>query len=121
MTKAKIYEIEILNMEDLNDVSGGTIAELDELKKAIHVNGSTGNKIAVTALKMLEDAEKALFANNKDYSNVIGAYAMEKILDKCYGIKSSISVGWCGTGFREVNNSYNGLTHEQVIDRINRG
>ena len=35
MTKAKIYEIEILNMENLNDVSGGTIAELDELKKRI--------------------------------------------------------------------------------------
>ena len=56
--------------------------------------------------------------------NIPLAYAMENVLNKDLGIKSNISVGWGGSGFREVGNSYSeiatgkALSHAEVVKRI---
>ena len=115
-----INNSEMMSLEALDEVSGGTVAELQELRKTILEHGSAGNSAAMVALNILEDMEKGI-TTLSDASNVISAYAMEHVLKKCYGIKANISVGWGGSGFREVNNSYNGLTHEEVLNIIKKG
>ena len=104
-------------MENLDEVSGGTCDQLHELSKALMSN----NEI----LGFFADA--AEFASKYKLGclgNIPLAYAMEDFLAKDMGIKANISVGWGGSGYREVGNSYTdmatgkALSHSDVVQRL---
>ncbi len=115
----KMINNEMMNDMELDEVSGGTVAELQELRKTILEHGSAGNSAAMVALNILEDMEKGI-TTLSDASNLISAYAIEHALNKCYGVKANISVGLFGTGRGEKNDTYDGRTHQQVLDLINK-
>ncbi len=96
-----------LNLNALNQVSGGTIKELEGLIKAY------GKDI-------LEGFGPYSGISN---TNIVKAEVMEGILDKM-GISADISVGWRGTGFRQRKNTYfdntanRNLTQTEVETRL---
>ena len=114
----KMINNEMMSFEDLDRVSGGTIAEMKELRTALYSKGVGGDKVAMNAFKIVEALENKL--GNNGPANLISAYAIEHALNKCYGVKANISVGLFGTGRGEKNNTYDGRTHQQVLDLINK-
>lgn len=96
----------------INNVAGGTVEELSELVKA-----TLGNE----GLKGFLGDLYEVIGNKFPPGNIIMAGSMEKALD-LMGIKAYISVGWGGSGFRSVNNSYSKdgkpMTHAEVCKYI---
>ena len=95
---------------------GGTCEQLHELTKAFTSNNNVLNFFA----------DAAEFAGNYKagcLGNIPLAYAMESFLKKDFHINSNISVGWGGSGFREVNNTYSeiggkALSQADVVARL---
>lgn len=119
MTK-EIFTNEILLDAQLDQISGGTIAEHDELWNALEkqagIAGDINNGLR-TILNAIPGGKIGTAA-----WRTAAAPLMEKALKDCYGIDSYISIGWLGTGFRESGNRYSkdgkSLTHAQVLDII---
>ena len=113
MTKLNSKKI---NDADLNKVSGGTCAQLHELTDAFTSNNKILNFLAGAS-------ELASQIKLGCLGNIPLAYKMENILGQI-SIKSYISVGWGGSGTREVNNTYTykftgeSLSHEEVLKRL---
>ena len=102
---------EMMTMEQLDNVAGGTIAELKELVGALQSNSvARGLGKAYSHIPGVSEAIK--YGVARDLFNM--------------GIESDISVGFCGTGAWSKNNKYwdisNGgfkpMTHAQVLERI---
>lgn len=100
---------EMMTMEQLDNVAGGTIAELKELVEALQSNSvARGLGKAYSHIPAVSEAIK--YGVARDLFNM--------------GIEADISVGFCGTGIGSKNNTYkdnaNGksLTHAQVLERI---
>ena len=120
MTK-EIFTNEILNDAQLDQTSGGTVAEFEDIYSALEkqagVAGNISNGLR-TILNLIPggDIGTAVWRN-------AAAPIAEKALKDCYGIDAYISIGWVGTGFRESGNRYSkdgkSLTHAQVLDIIN--
>ena len=110
MTNTKIFAEEILLDEELNAVSGGTVAELKDLSVAI-VHNST--------LKFLGKANAHVPGANR-----LVADAVEGILKDQLNIDANISLGLFGTGAGSAKNTYRDMktgqyiTHQDVLDRI---
>ena len=121
MTKEKIFTNEILNEMELENISGGTIAQLDDIWNALEKQAGTLGDID-NALRKILDALPGGSIGTAAWRNVAAPLA-EKALKDCYGIDSYISIGWLGTGFRESGNRYSkngqGLSHQQVLNIIN--
>ena len=121
MTKERFFENEALTMEALENVNGGTVAEFNDIWNALEKQAGVAGDISNGLRKILDllpggDVGSAAW-------RMAAAPLAEKMLKDCYGIKSNISIGWVGTGFRESHNSYSkngkGLSHQQVLDIIN--
>lgn len=96
-----------LNINELNHISGGTVKECDELVDAYGGPDALG------------------FVGPRGYcGNMYQAYAiaLEKALKEDFNVDAYVSVGYGGTGFRSIHNTYsiNGksLSHQEVIDMI---
>ena len=116
MMKEKIFADEVMTFEELDKVSGSTVAELDELRGAILDKGifnTVVNNASTVATKKLPPG------------NLAFAYYLEKRGLKAWGVDAHISVGVLGSGLGSTNNLYfnrrNGgkpMTHEEVVTRI---
>ena len=120
MTKAILKE-EMMNMEQLDNISGGTVDEFNaiysEMEKKMGVVGDISNGIRKIggAIPVAGQVGTAAWNN-------VGSRIAERILKDSFGIKANISIGWGGTGVRESDNYYSKdgkrLTHGQVLDII---
>ena len=117
MTNDMKLQNEVLTMENLDEVSGGTVDQLHELTKAFTSNNKILNFFAGAA----ELSSKIKVGS---IGNIPLAYAMEKFLKNDLGINANISVGWLGSGHRENGNTYSdkatgrGLSHAEVVQRV---
>lgn len=117
MTNEMKLQNEVLTMEALNEINGGTCDQLHELTKAFTSNNNILNFFA-------DAAELATKIKVGCIGNIPLAYAMENFLKNDMGINANISVGWGGSGFREVGNSYSerstgkALSHAEVVRRV---
>ena len=106
MTNEIITNKEILSMEQLDSVNGGTVAEFtDDSALRTILDHLPGGKIGTAA-----------------WRNAAAPLA-EKALKDCYGIDAYISIGWGGSDFRSSGNTYSkngkGLSHQEVLNIIN--
>ena len=108
----RINNAELLSEEQLDNVAGGTVAQLRELLNAV-----AGNSDVLKFLTGATELSTKIFP----VANIPLAYAMEDQLKKL-GIDSNISVGWFGTDTRESGNTYSrngqGMSHEEVVQFI---
>ena len=101
-----------LKSDELEQVTGGTVKEYEQLVSAI-----VGN-----------DKLRALgeLSTHVPIGNLISREYVEDFLDEHLGIKADISLGVLGTGAFSSHNTYTdkgtgrSLTHEEVIDIIKR-
>ncbi|MBR3498239.1 MAG: hypothetical protein IKO05_04525 [Selenomonadaceae bacterium] len=102
---------EMMTMEQLDNVAGGTIAELKELVGAMQSNSFIrGFGKVCSHIPAVSEAIK--YGVARDLFNM--------------GIESDISFGFCGLGIGSKNNKYwdisNGgfkpMTHAQVLEKI---
>ena len=106
----KILAEEMMNAEELENVSGGTVGELEDLTKAIVSNPT---------LKFLDKAGAHVPGANR-----ISADAVETLLKDQLNIDADISLGLFGTGAASAKNTYRDMktgqyiTHAEVLDRI---
>ena len=112
MTKEMKLQNEVLTMESLDGISGGTVGELEDLTKAMVSNPT---------LKKLGS-----FDTHVPGANRILADQVEKILQKDLKIDADISLGFLGTGAGSKNNTYRDMTtgkyisHQEVLNRISK-
>ena len=116
----EILTNEILNDAELENISGGTVAQFEEIYSALEKQAGVAGDISNGLRKILSlipggDIGTAVWRN-------AAAPIAEKALKDCYGIDAYISIGWLGTGFRESGNRYSkggkSLTHAEVLDII---
>ena len=106
----KILAEEMMNAEELENVSGGKVAELEELADAIVHNPT---------LKFLGKAGAHVPGANR-----ISADSVETFLKDYLNIDADISLGVFGTGLNSAKNTYRDMktgqyiTHAEVLDRI---
>ena len=119
MTK-EILTNEILNDAELENISGGTVAQFEEIYSALEKQAGVAGDISNGLRKILSlipggDIGTAVWRN-------AAAPIAEKALKDCYGIDAYISIGWLGTGFRESGNRYSkdgkSLSHAEVLNII---
>ena len=116
-----VMEMERMNDFELDNVSGGTVTEFEEILDAgnskIGFAGDLGGA-ARKALDLLGPASSMA----KSAAYMILAPMWEKALKKDLNIDANISIGWLGTGFRSSHNSYSidgkGISHQEVINMI---
>ena len=93
-----------LNQNELNQVAGGTIKELEELVEACGAMATFQTHVPIS--------------NKAD-----AAYVKDYLRDKI-GIEANISIGVVGTGLFSKHNTYKdiytgrSLTHKEVLERI---
>ena len=110
MTNTKIFAEEILLDEEMEKVSGGTIAELKELSDAILGNSK---------LKILGKMESHVPLLNREIADIV-----ENTLKDHVNVDADISLGFLGTGVKSKKNTYRDfktrqiLTHQEVLNRI---
>ena len=101
-----------LNREQLENVSGGTVNEYDEIFRAVFkkMGGSDG---------VIADLGTHCPFTNVQVSDSVYLYLRDK-----YGIRADFSLGFLGTGLGSDPNTYKEvgtnriLTHEEVLRRI---
>ena len=110
MTNEMKLQNEVLTMETLDRVSGGTVGELEDLTKAIVSNPT---------LKKLGSVDAHIPGANRIIANEV-----ENILQKNLKIDADISLGLFGTGAGSKNNTYRDMTngqyisHQEVLNRL---
>ena len=121
MTKEKIFTNEIISDAQLENVSGGTIAQFTDIWNALEKKAGVMGDID-NGLRKILDMLPGGSIGTAAWRNVAAPLA-ETALKKCYGIDANISIGWLGTGFRESGNTYsrNGqsISHQDVLNIIN--
>ena len=101
-----------LKSDELEQVTGGTVTEYEQLISAIAGNDTLRSLCEV--------------ATHAPIGNLIASEFLEDFLEDTLGIKTDISLGVLGTGAFSSHNTYThkktgrSLTHEQVIDIIKR-
>lgn len=103
-----------INDFELNQVVGGTLKEFRELFN-VYENKDTVKKMVA------ELTGPGSYIPYED-RNILFARVVEKALKQDFNIDSYISVGFCGTGFNSISNTYslNGktLSHQEVLNII---
>ncbi len=112
----KLENAKALDMDQMENVAGGTVAETRLLMDTILDHKKDGD-VAKFFMNVLDNIPGGKLAGNCAY-----AYAVEKVLKDKFGIDSGCSVGWGGSGFRESHNWFKkdgkNLSMGQVIDII---
>lgn len=112
MTNEMKLQNEVLTMESLDRISGGTVGELKDLTKAILSNSN---------LQKLSSFETHIPGVNRALAN-----AVEKILKENLHIDADISLGFLGTGVGSKKNTYKDMTngryisHQEVLNRLSK-
>ena len=102
--------LEAMSDEELEQIAGGTVGELEDLTKAMVNN---------PVLKGL-----GKFSAHVPRANGLVADEIEKILSEQLNIDANISLGLFGTGLGSKKNIYRDMqtgqyiTHQEVLDRI---
>ena len=110
MTNEMKLQNEVLGIEELDEVSGGTVCELEDLTKAMVSNPT---------LKKLGSFDTHIPGANRIIANEV-----EDILQTNLKIDADISLGFLGTGAGSKNNTYRDMTngqyisHQEVLDRL---
>ena len=110
MTKEMKLQNDVLTMENLDEVSGGTVGELEDLTKAMVSN---------PVLKVLGTFETHVPGINRIMANQV-----ENILSENLNIEADISLGFLGTGLGSDPNTYTdrktgqAISHQEVLNRI---
>ena len=121
MTKEKIFTNEILSDAQLDNISGGTIAQFKEIWEALEKLAGVMGKVDNTLGKILDMLPGGKIGTAA-WRNIAAPLA-ETALKKCYGIDANISIGFVGTGGGESDNTYkkNGqaISHQEVLNIIN--
>ena len=116
----KIFEEEMMNAEELEKVSGGTVAEFTEIYAALEKKAGTVGVISEGLRTILDHIPGGKIG--KSVWNNGGVRIAESLLKDCFGINSDMKIGVLGSGWGEKGNIYskNGksLTHQQVLDII---
>ncbi len=98
-----------LKSDELEQVTGGTVTEYEQLVSAITSNNN------------IRGGDHCIHV---PIANLIDSSCVEDFLDKYFGIKADISLGVLGTGAFSSHNTYTdkatgrSLTHQEVIDII---
>lgn len=116
-----VMEMEKMNEFELDNVSGGTVTEFEEILDAgnskIGIAGDLGSA-ARKALDMLGPGGSMA----KSAAYMVLAPMWEKALKHDLNIDAYISIGWLGTGIRSTHNRYsiNGksISHQEVLNMI---
>ena len=101
---------EELKIEQLENVTGGTVSEFEDIMRAISQNYAM-------------DEISGVAAHIPGINNA-STYLLKHVLKKKLGITTDISLGFAGTGVGSKGNCYTDdatgavLTHAEVIDRI---
>ena len=112
MMNTKNFAEEILNAQELENVSGGTVEELKELSNAILGNSK---------FKILSNTETHVPGVNRIVANTA-----EKMLKEDLNIDANILLGFLGTGAGSSKNTYRDMktgqyiSHAEVLDRIRK-
>ena len=99
-----------LEVNELEQVAGGTVGEMREILTAFFKNNLTGQ------LSTIESSAPGYYEVVKD--------SVTKLLSSNYGIKATIDLGFLGLGIGSDPNSYieiatgRSLTHSEVLARI---
>lgn len=121
MTNKMILSNEVLSEVELERISGGTVAEFNDIWSALEKKAGLAGSVSEGLRKILEMVPGGAIGTAA-WRNAAAPLA-EKALKECFGINSYISIGWLGTGFRESADTYSrngqGLSHKQVLDIIN--
>ena len=110
MTKEMKLQNDVLTMENLDEISGGTVGELEDLTKAIVSN---------PVLKVLGTFETHIPGFNRIIANEV-----EDILKTKLNIDADISLGFLGTGLGSDPNTYKdtatgqNISHQEVLNRL---
>ena len=106
---------------ELNKVSGGTVAEFEEILDACNSHIGIAEDVFTTARKAL-DLLGPIGSAGKSAVLLVLSKPIEKALKHDFNIDAYISVGWGGTGFRSTHNRYsiNGksISQQEVINMI---
>ena len=106
---------------ELNKVSGGTVAEFEEILDACNSRVGIAGDVFTTARKVL-DILGPIGSAGKSAVLLALSKPMEKALKHDFNIDAYISVGWGGTGFRSTHNRYSkdgkSLSQQEVINMI---
>ena len=103
-----------LNVEQLENVTGGTVNELEDLFRAVfrRKGGSDGDFVTFAAHMPLY--------GNMETESIVYYYLRDNM-----GIRANISLGFLGTGAGSDPNTYKdmrtgqALTHQEVMARLN--
>ena len=121
MTKEKIFTNEIISDAQLDNVSGGTVAQFTDIWEALEKQAGVMGDID-NGLRKILDMLPGGKIGTAAWRNIAAPLA-ETALKKCYGIDANISIGFLGTGGCESGNSYkkNGqsISHQDVLNIIN--
>ena len=110
MTNEMKLQNEVVTMESLDRISGGTVTELEDLTKAI-VSNSFWQTVGS-------------FESHVPIANSFIANRVEKLLKEYLHIDADISLGAGGSGLFSKDNKYKDMTtgknisHQEVINRI---
>ena len=122
MTNEKIFASEMIDMDQLDNISGGTVAEFNDIYNAFEKKVGTVGEVS-NGIRTIVDAIPVAGKVSTAAWHNIAAPLVEKGLKDVYGIDANISIGWLGSGFRESGNIYSkngkGLSHQEVLNIIN--
>lgn len=100
---------------ELGKVAGGTVKEFEEIMDACYNKQKTSGAIGAFASELWSPGS---YFTRSSYVSLVPAF--EKVLKQDLNIDTHISVGWNGTGFRSVPNTYsiNGksISHQEVLN-----
>lgn len=108
-----------LNMDELDQVSGGTVIEFIQLCEAIAPKKIKGSDISELMASAFDKCKSGMPIINEGLRTDV-----VKLLKQQFGIDAAISLGFAGTGIDSRHNTYRDvitrkpLTHDQVLNRI---
>ena len=111
MTNEMILTNEVMSFEELDNVAGGTVSELEDLTKALLEKYPVMKQLGVVSV-------------HTPGGNRLVANEVVKILKRDMGIDADISLGVGGTGLWSSKNHYREistgkyLSHQEVLNRI---
>ena len=107
----KIFEEEMMNAEELDNVSGGTVGELEQIVRTFFKNSDFKDSLGTTSTHL-------------PGASILTAEYIESFMSNEMGIDANISVGVGGTGIFSKKNTYRDiktgkfLSHNEVLKRV---
>lgn len=119
----KKFENMKIDEQELTKVSGGTVGEMWDLTKKIlqvQPGALSGFKYAAQVAEFLQGNVPG--GKLTGPLNCALAAAVESYMNKSYGVKTHVSVGFLGTGWGDEANTYSyggkRINHQEAMSRI---